>query len=249
MSPCAAGGRSREWPVRGAFLLAVILAACGTAEQHTAVDAGSAADAGFDAGSVSGIDSCGHLRPDKFADEVVSFTPGDGAGFGGDKQPCVVLGRPEGAGDKAGSLDVLSLGKSGSIVLRFDDVRLVDGPGTDLLVFENPFSGWVEPAFVAVSDDGQTWKEWPCEPENADAGYPNCAGIHPVLANSKNGIDPLDPTLAGGDAFDLADLGITNVRYVRIRDSGFSHYGGTSGGFDLDAIAAVHSIPIADGGQ
>jgi hypothetical protein len=38
-----------------------------------------------------------------------------------------------------------------------------------------------------------------------------------------------------GDAFDLADLGVTSARHVGVRDSGFSRYGGT--------IAAVNSAP------
>jgi hypothetical protein len=148
-----------------------------------------------------------------------------------------------GGGDNYGSTDVVSLGDQGSIVLAFDDVTLVDGPGPDLLVFENALPGFSEPGLVAVSDDGQTWREWPCDPQDADGGDPGCAGVHPVLSNPQNGIGPTDPAVAGGDAFDLADLGVTSARYVRVRDSGFSHYGGTTGGFDLDAIAAVHSAP------
>ncbi len=157
--------------------------------------------------------------------------------------PCVVLGPPEGRGAGEGALDVVSLGDQGSIVLRFDDVALVDQPGPDFIVFENAIAGFAEPGFVAVSEDGSDWYEWPCQPQNAEAGYPDCAGIHPVYSNPSNGISPTDVTAAGGDDFDLADLGVTRVRYVRIRDSGFSHYGGITGGFDLDAIAAVHSIP------
>ena len=189
------------------------------------------------------IDACGHSQPDVFGDEVVSFSPGSSAGFGQSQMPCIVLGPPVGGGTTYGSTDVVSLGDQGSIILAFDDVTLIDGPGSDLLVFENALPGFVEPGFVAVSDDGQTWHEWPCAPRDADGGYPDCAGIHPTLSNPDNGVSPTDPAVAGGDAFDLADLGLTSARYVRVRDSGFSHYGGTTGGFDLDAIAAVHSAP------
>ena len=202
-----------------------------------------AATGGGDASDGGWIDSCGHKRPDAFADEVVAFTPGPTAGFGQSQLPCVVLGPPEGAGPLAGSLDVVSLGDQGSIVLKFDDVELVDGPGPDLIVFENAIPGFAEPGFVAVSEDGEDWHEWPCEPQNADGGYPFCAGVHPVLSNPTNGISPTDPAVAGGDDFDLADLGASQARYVRIRDSGFSHYAGTTGGFDLDAIAAAHARP------
>jgi len=159
--------------------------------------------------------------------------------------PCIVEGPPVGCGPDCGSLDVVSLGYEGTIVVSLDDVEIVDGPGPDLLVFENPFPAWIEPGFVAVSDDGENWTEWPCEPQNVDGGYPFCAGAHAVLSNPGNGISPTDPAVAGGDAFDLADIGVTQARYVRIRDSGFSHYGGDTGGFDLDAVAAVHSVPRA----
>jgi len=203
-------------------------------------------DAAPDAGDAGWIDMCGHKRPDAFADEVISFTPGPNAGFGKSDLPCIVLGPPEGAGPTAGSLDVLSLGNGGTIVLRFDDVELVDGPGPDLIVFENPIAGFVETGFVAVSDDGTTWHEWPCQPQDADGGYPDCAGVHPVLSNPTNGVSPTNPAVAGGDAFDLADLGVTRARYVRIRDSGFNRYGGTTGGFDLDAVSAANAQPAGE---
>ena len=181
--------------------------------------------------------------PDPFADAVVSFVPGPGAGFGADLFPDVVLGPPTGAGN-AGSLDVLSFGDGGEIVLAFDDIGLVDGDGPDLLVFENPFVGWYETAVVAVSQDGETWHEWPCDAVDEENLYPGCAGVGLVWTHPDNGIDPTDPETAGGDAFDLAELGIERAQYVRIRDSGFNTYDGTAGGFDLDAIAVVNGEPL-----
>ena len=59
-------------------------------------------------------------------------------------------------------------------------------------------------------------------------------------------IDPQDPEQAGGDAFDLADVGLPRARWVRLIDVGERYYGhgmwcaGDAGGFDLDAIAAIH---------
>lgn len=180
---------------------------------------------------------------DPFADAVVSFTPGESAGFGQDGFPGVVLGHPEGGGE-TGSLDVLSLGREGEIVLEFTDIGLVDGPGVDLIVFENPFVGWAETGVVAVSDDGVSWAEWPCAAENAEVDHPGCAGVERVWTTSDNGIDATDPTVAGGDPFDLADLGVTSARFVRIRDSGANSYEGSSGGFDLDAVAVVNGAPL-----
>jgi len=177
--------------------------------------------------------------PDPFADEVVEYLPGEAAGFGQDQLPDIVLGSPEGAGDAAGSTHVLSLGCGGSITLAFDDIILTDGAGPDLLIFENPFIGFAELGQVAVSDDLKTWTSWPCDTADEAGGYPGCAGVAPVLAASTNDIDPTDPEAAGGDAFDLAELGVTQARYVRITDAGTSDCLGITGGFDLDAVAVI----------
>lgn len=186
----------------------------------------------------SATDSIGWLDtggPEPFADVVVSFTPGAGAGYGQEDLPDVVLGPPF-AVPGGGSLDVLSLGDGGEIVLEFNDIGLIDGPGVDLLVFENPFPGWTETGVVAASEDGVAWQEWPCDTES-QAG---CAGVQSVNSNPGNGIDPTDPALAGGDGFDLAALGLARARFVRVRDSGANSYEGSSGGFDLDAVAVVN---------
>ncbi len=181
-----------------------------------------------------------------YAVRVVDFMPGARAGFGQDRMPGVVLGPPHGGGTATGSTDVVSLGDGGTITLELG-TDVVDGPGTDLLVFENAFfpSGstnpYVEPGFVSLSEDGTTFVEHPCE-FAAAPNYPGCAGVHPVLANpDENMLDPTDPAQAGGDPFDLADFGLTRARYVRIRDAGTGRSFGTDDhGFDLDAVAVVH---------
>ncbi len=198
---------------------------------------------GFDTDTGTGAPQDTDAGPDAFADRIVSFTAGEFAGFGQDKLPNIVLGAPNGRGPSGGSLDVLSLGKQGEIVLAFDDIALVDGEGPDLLVFENAFPGWIETGEVSVSDDGTTWFTFPCDPADAAGGYPGCAGVHAVLSSRTNGVDPLDPAAAGGDAFDLSDLGLAHARYVRVRDTGHNDlnglgYVGNTGGFDLDAVAA-----------
>jgi len=175
----------------------------------------------------------------------VSFTPGPGAGFGQDALPGIVLGPPAGAGTAAGGTDVLSLGTGGEIVVALDGAGIVDGPGPDFIVFENafhaagdPLQPYAEPAAVAVSDDGARWREYPCA--SAGLPYAGCAGVSPVLSSPANGLDPTDPTVAGGDAFDLADVGLDHASFVRIRDLGGGLPGGSSAGFDLDAVASVH---------
>ena len=208
-----------------------------------------------DTGQANGLEDEVPFEPtwpvgtDPFADEVVTFEPGPDAGFGMDVFPDIVLGSPEGRGSGSGSLDVLSLGEEGQIVLAFTDLEMIDGPGPDLLVFENPFGTWFETAFVEASLDGVEWVHWPCDPEDVDGDYPGCAGVGYVFANSGASGDPTDPAFAGGDAFDLSDIGLPSARYVRITDSGYNAlgYGGTSGGFDLDAIAVANWEPISDG--
>ncbi len=209
-------------------LISVLLVGCGM--PPPAIDAGVEpleVDAGVDAGV--DVDA-----GDPWADRVVAFTPGPGAGFGQDKLPGVVLGPPSGQGDMSGSLDVLTLGKSGVIELEFTDFVAIDGPGVDLLVFENGFNGYFETGVVAVSDDGVDWRTFPCAP---DAGMSGCAGTRPVFANPAQGISGTDPSVAGGDGFDLSLVGLTRVRFIRVTDSGAN----PGGGFDLDAISVVNA--------
>lgn len=217
----------------------------GGADTDTLIDTDSPADTDTPADTDAPATDTDEASP--FAVEVVSFTPGAFAGFGADAMPAVVLGAPLGRGPSAGSLDVVSLGQGGAIVLRLG-AAVVDGPGVDLLVFENPFPNWIETGEVSVSDDGTTWHTWTCHADDADGGWPGCAGVVPVLSHPDNGIDPTDPAVAGGDGFDLADLGLARATYVRIVDSaandlGGLGYAGTTGGFDLDAVAVVHAAP------
>ncbi len=200
------------------------------------------ADGGEGMADTGATDTADPMADDPFGDSIVDFNPGSAAGFGQDQLPRIVLGPPQGAGE-AGSLDVLSLGDSGEIILTFDDIGLTDGPGPDLIIFENPFPGWVETGVVAVSLDGETWSEWPCDPTPPD--FVGCAGKSPVWSNPANGIDPTDPEVAGGDAFDLNELGVSEAYFVRIRDSGANTYEGIAGGFDLDAIAVVNGTDPA----
>lgn len=202
-------------------------------------DSETAADTAFQ-DSADGTEIA--LDPSSFATSVLSFTPGEAAGFGAKGFPEIVLGRPEGAGDHEGSLDVLSLGRSGEIILGFDR-PILDGDGMDLIVFENPFANWYEPGIVGVSLDLVEWLEWPCDPSDPERLFEGCAGRSFVWANSENELDPTDPEQAGGDAFDLALLGLTQASYLRVRDGGSGSYADTTGGFDLDAVALVHPAP------
>ena len=114
----------------------------------------------------------------------------------------------------------------------------------DFVVFENAFwiggdetQSFAELASIAVSEDGVSWHEFPC---GATAPpYGSCAGVQPVFANADDGaIDPLSFE-AGGDRFDLADLGLTRARYVRVTDR--ADLVGMDGVFDLDAIGILNA--------
>jgi len=141
---------------------------------------------------------------------------------------------------------IVSLGNGGWVILSFEDNAIVDGPGSDFIVFENAFFAggdednvFAELATVAVSDDGEDWVEFPCTA--TESPYGTCAGWHPVLANAlENELDPTDPALAGGDAFDLADVCLPQARYVRITDRA-DLSGALDGVFDLDAVSIVHA--------
>jgi hypothetical protein len=201
-------------------------------------------------GGSDGDEPPGAATPLPYASEVVRFDPGAEAGFGEAKLPGVVLGPPKGPGLEAGSLDVLSLGKGGSIELGFEGDAIADVAGPDFVVFENAFwpSGdasavFAEPGAVSVSEDGETWLEFPCDAEGDGAGrFEGCAGWSPTLAYDASRSVPLDPSLTGGDAFDLADVGISRALFVRVVDRSNAGEEPTAG-FDLDAVGAVELLP------
>lgn len=156
---------------------------------------------------------------DPFANLVVAVQPGPGAAFG---TPDDGLGAPQGEGLFAGSFDVYTLGRGGSVTLGFEN-SCVDGPGADLIVSENPFfisdtsHCFVEAMFVEISSDDVHWIRFPntylgeVGPFSPFAGtdvsnYHGFAGVMPVLTNPTLLIDPVNVVQAGGDAFDLNDL-------------------------------------------
>jgi len=161
--------------------------------------------------------------------------------------PDVVLGPPDGKGVFSASLEVVSLGVGGEIVLAFGARSIVDGPGDDLIVFENPFwaggqaeAVWAELGEVSVSADGETWHTWECDTDDqGDASWPDCAGWSPTLEYDTCELLELDPELTGGDAFDLADLGLDEARFVKVRDLA-TDGAAPSAGFDLDAVGLVN---------
>lgn len=183
-----------------------------------------------------------------WADRVVSFTPGSNWNrFGENYFPKNVLGPP----DQDPSLtefnpssnpkEILSLGHGGEIILLFTDCYIADGDGPDLTVFENPFlslydgSVFAEAAIVSASQDGETWFSFPYDTSDLSG----LAGVTPTYDNMHYD----DPSVSGGDQFDLAAIGLEWAAYIKITDLGDIYQEGAyNGDFDLDAVVALNTV-------
>jgi hypothetical protein len=223
------------------FVLTIAgVTACGAKPADSANDEGSGGD-----GAGGGTHSAECEDTSRFATGSPDHEFGTGQDDNQADFPDPILGPPLGGGEGAGSLDVVSLGNGGWVTLEFGDNAILDEDGADFIVFENPFyfggsteNVFAELATVSVSEDGENWEEFPCTAE--EAPYGACAGWHPVYANAEeNEIDPLNPKKAGGDAYDLADVGLDSARYVKIEDR--ADIEGQHGVFDLDAVSIVHA--------
>lgn len=188
-------------------------------------------------------------------DTVQSATFGSSqrSGLGASFFPANVLGGPSAmARDSVPATDpreICSIGLGGSITLGLRRGVIVDGPGADFTVFENAFNYgrgriYAEPATVEVSQDGVSWTMFPFDSVR-------CTGLAGVTPTS--GDDPYDPARSGGDAFDLADVGIDSVRWVRLTDvtslilknPSSPFFDPTLSGFDLDVVLTRHAVPVA----
>ncbi len=228
---------------------------------------------------------------DPHADTVRLFRPLSGGGYGSAFVPANVTGPPDGRGTFSPAADpahVLSLharagspgsgldAHGGAIILAFEDNIVESAPGEDFTVFENVFfingdanRRFMEPAIISVALFEDEWHRFPIDivppagasstPVTMDPFYYNrgFAG-----RNATTGGDPTDPRQSGGDSFDLDDLkipGLTWIRYIKIQSTGHNvlrdDFGGHpvlhtdtlgaldgagSSGFDLDAVTAVH---------
>lgn len=195
-----------------------------------------------------------HLSPNTASIQVAI---GVGAGFGTQDK---IFGPPSATTPVAGSTDVYSLGDGGSIVIDLGAQSvLLNGPGTDFIVHENVFliggdpkNPYVEVAVVSVSQDGKTWVTFPYDynPQGKATAerFHGFAGVTPE-----------------GDGFDLALVGLSWARFIRIvdagsdtadgdsrvldgdgdfiADSGNACCGAGTAGFDLDAITLLYRGP------
>ncbi len=228
---------------------------------------------------------------DPFADAVVSFTPLATGGWGSGFAPLNVTGPPWISGSQttpqtyspaSAPTDVLSLHArstvlpaGGSIVLEFKDNIIDLGQGADFTVFENVFfiranpnNRFMEPAVVSIALFEGQWFRFPIDviPTTggtlADESNPSYYARGFAGRNATTGDDPTNPLRSGGDAFDIQELaipGLTWVRFIKIEATGHNARaddiggepvkhtavtgalsGQSSSGFDLDAISAVN---------
>ncbi|MES2767471.1 MAG: T9SS type A sorting domain-containing protein [Bacteroidota bacterium] len=188
------------------------------------------------------------------ADTVLKLTPGEGNSHGQNLPyfPKNVFGLPSTFGNdfaaETREEEICSLNFGGEIIIGFKNEVLIDKEGPDFTIFENAFKSpippyiFAEPAKVAVSRDGITFKEFPFD----SLTLKGCAGM--TQTNGKK--NPLDPSESGGDLFDLADIGIDSVRFIKITDltnllkPGHPFYQATLTGFDLDAVVGLHLVSL-----
>jgi hypothetical protein len=155
--------------------------------------------------------------------------------------------------------NVLSLGDSGAVTLGFDE-PIINSEGYDFAVFENGFrvgfSYYLELAHVEVSDNGTDFVRFPSE-SLSDTSYQtdNFGYTDPVKLKNLAG----KHQAPYGTLFDLEEIGLDQINYIRIVDviGSVNDSFGTrdskgriindpwptpfaSSGFDLDAVAVVN---------
>lgn len=196
---------------------------------------------------------------------VVVDAPGStGEGLG---DPTRAVNGVRGAGPIQGGFDVYSLDYESrpSITLGLPDgLRVENGEGADLVVFENAFrsmSGeghFMDPIVVAVSRDGVTFVDLPHVYSAPDPSvyssdpdhWQGFAGLSPVLLHEEERPgDPFDPIAAGGDAFDLDALPLDGGEAEAIREGGLRFVRLTSAAISIDPTTGMRypREPVSNG--
>lgn len=195
-------------------------------------------------------------EPDDFksyflnADDFVTPNYGTNAGYGADPNtvfPQIVWGYPQ-----TGGTHVVSLGGGGTLLIQLNNYIVANGRGVDFTIFENAvesetYGDFPERAQISVSEDGINFTPFPCDAFDPSEVFAGCAGVKEVNAME----NPFDPSVSGGDQFDLSDIGVSYAKYILIEDmntcvSGDISYprcttAGTQG-FDLDALVILNGV-------
>ena len=198
-----------------------------------------------------------------FIDSVYSYQWGEGTSAVGREEkyfPQNIFGKPTSYANKYSPAihdsEVVSLGIGGEIIVGWKNGYIIDKEGPDFIIFENVFSNYnelrifAEPAIVSVSKDGIHFVEFPYNTETLE-GF---AGVN--WTNGKE--DCFNYKVSGGDAFDLADIRMDSIRYIKIKDTSlivselpinhkyYSPKWIIANGFDLDAVVLLHISDTTD---
>lgn len=189
-------------------------------------------------------------------DTVFLFIPGKGQNIGQDSIyfPNNIFNLPrKEVSDKvpeSNPENICSLGLGGEIIVGWKNYELVDFDGYDFTIFENAFVNpvtknvFAEPATVSVSEDGVNFVSFPFN----FATLEGCAGTKPTNGSA----NPFDPNESGGNSFDLSSIGISKIRFIKIKDicdsliadQNHPFYTPIISGFDLDCVVGLHLVPI-----
>lgn len=159
-----------------------------------------------------------------WADVVLEAPGADASVAFGD--PAAAANGARGRGLTSGGTDVYSLTLDDTrpyLTLGFSGRAVLDQPGDDLVVFENPFdiSGggrFMDQVIVSVSPDGVAFVAFPVvyglETYSDDPlDWEGFAGTTPTLLDEDApDTTPADDPLSGGDRFDLNDLPSGDLR-------------------------------------
>ncbi len=176
------------------------------------------------------------------------------------------IGFDHSATAKADGHLVVSLGDGGEAVLTFDGT-LYNGVGPDFAVFENSFSStFLELAFVEVSSDGINFFRFPSQSLTDTVvpvggfGSVNASDVHNLAGKYRSNYGtPFDlDDLAGTTGLDVQK--VTHVKIIDVIGTLDSAYASrdshgrkindpyptpfNSGGFDLDAVGAIHMSTV-----
>lgn len=196
------------------------------------------------------------LKSNTFIDTVYSFTAGTGMNTGQSSEyfPTNIFGPPSTIATKyiaeTRPEEILSLGLGGEIVVGLKNNIIINQPGIDFIIFENCFINqftnkeFAEPAKVSVSANGIDFIEFPF---NIDS-LTGLAGVTPTIGSQ----NPFNYPACGGNGFDLEDIGLDTINYIKITDvsqeilnnKNHKNYDPTISGFDLDAVAILHHSEI-----
>ena len=205
-----------------------------------------------------GIEKDGIFSGYAFADNIAEYDGKEIKSFSREKALNGVFGK----GDDMGSLDVFVVGEGNYVVFEWKGKKVVNSKGDDIKVFENGFyiAGTknrmaLDLGTVEVSKDGENWISFPVSYDetqfkNSNIGKTGFVGTTPVYLNMESSNEMInDPSLeeAGGDGFDLSEIGLEEgdyIKYVKVIDGGSAYPDGqiASNGIDIDGVCAFYWV-------